>query len=88
MTQITVRNVDQELHQFLKQQVADKNISVNRYVIQLLKDVGELGQNATQYRKKIYHDLDSLSGTWDDEMFAEFSQYGQEQRQIDEAMWS
>lgn len=91
MTQITVRHVDQELHQFLKQQATDKGISVNRYIIQLLKDVGGQdagGQNETKYHKKKYHDLDSLSGTWDDQTFTEFSQYWQEQRQIDEAMWS
>ena len=88
MTQITVRHVDQELHQFLKQQAADKDLSVNRYIIQLLNDMVAGRQNETKYRKKLYHDLDSLAGTWDDEMLAEFNQYWQEQRQIDEAMWS
>jgi plasmid stability protein len=86
MTQITVRNVDQELHQFLKEQANTKGMSVNRYIIQLLKDVGN--QNEYTYQKEVHHDLDSLAGTWNDEMFAEFNQFYQEQRQIDEAMWS
>lgn len=86
MTQITVRNVDQELHQFLKEQANTKGMSVNRYIIQLLKAVGN--QNEYTYRKEVHHDLDSLAGTWNDEMFAEFNQILQEQQQIDEAMWS
>ena len=86
MTQITVRNVDEELHQFLKKQAGNKGTSINRYIIQLLKDEGN--QNEPIGQKEIFHDLDSLAGTWNDEMLAEFSQNWQEQRQIDEAMWS
>ena len=86
MTQITVRNVDQELHQFLKEQASNKGMSINGYIIQLLKDVGNPNEHA--YRKEVHHDLDSLAGTWNDEIFAEFNQVLQEQRQIDEAMWS
>ncbi len=86
MTQITVRNVDEELHQFIKEQAGNKGISINRYIIQLLEDVGS--QDEIKYRKETFHDLDNLAGTWDDAMLAEFNQHWQEQRQIDEAMWS
>ena len=86
MKQLTVRGVDDFLDQRLKQEAQEKGISVNRYVLEVLRDAtGQLEQTASSPR---FHDLDHLAGTWDEAMLVEFEALTAEQRPIDEVLWA
>jgi plasmid stability protein len=86
MKQLTVRKVDQDLHNGLKRQARQHGISVNRYVLHVLKQAVGLSKN--QQQPRIWHDLDHLAGTWTLEQASEFGLYMNEQRDIDERLWS
>ena len=84
MTQLTIRNIEQQLHQALKHEANRKNTSMNRLVVHILKEAMGLKEQSTQ---KVYHDLDHLAGTWSEEEFSEFEKATEAFEQIDEEMW-
>lgn len=84
MTQLTIRDVDERLGEALKQEAESLGLSVNRLVLQLLREsVGLLPRRAPA----IYTDLDHLAGTWSAEEAAQFERQLTEQRPIDDALW-
>ena len=85
MTQLTVRGIDPHLHDALKREAQRQGQSVNRYVLDLLREA--LGLNASPAKRE-YDDLDHLAGTWTEEEAAAFNAHLRRQRQIDEALWS
>ena len=86
MTQLTVRGIDSVLHEMLKTQAKLKGMSVNSYVLEILREA--LGQVEPGGDRPLFHDLDHLAGTWSTEQASEFEQTLTEQRQIDETLWS
>lgn len=86
MTQLTVRGIDESLHKEIKSQARQRGLSVNRYVVELLREA--TGQIESTHQPIIYHDLDHLAGTWSQEEAETFAQSLDEQRQVDEALWS
>ena len=86
MTQLTVRGIDNNLHKELKSQAKQRGLSVNRYVVELLREA--TGQIESPNQPTTYHDLDHLAGTWSQEEAETFAQSLLEQRQVDEALWS
>jgi hypothetical protein len=84
--QLTVRDVDDELHAHLKHQAQKADMSVNRYVLRMLRESAGLG--ATHDRDVRYHDLDHLAGTWRAADWEEFTAHLDEQRGIDAEMWA
>lgn len=83
--QLTVRGVDDALHRRLKSEAQNLGLSVNQYVLEILREAaGQVEKSAPAPR---YHDLDDLAGSWDDAAFAEFEALTADQRQIDEALW-
>ena len=85
MTQLTVRGVDANLHEELKARARQQGLSVNRYILKLLREAtGEIEPSGEQPQ---YHDLDHLAGTWSVEDAKEFEEILLEQRHIDEGMW-
>ena len=84
MTQLTIRNIEKQLHNALKQEASRKNTSMNRLVVHILKEAMGLEAQSAQ---KSYHDLDHLAGTWSAEEFAEFEKATEAFEQIDEEMW-
>lgn len=85
MTQLTVRGIDPHLHDALKREAQRQGQSVNKYVLDLLREA--LGLNASPAHSE-YDDLDHLAGTWTEEEAAAFNTHLRRQRQIDEALWS
>ena len=81
MTQLTVRGIDPHLHDALKREAQRQGQSVNRYVLDLLRE-------ALEPANREYDDLDHLAGTWTEEEAAAFNAHLRRQRQIDEALWS
>jgi hypothetical protein len=84
MKTLTIRNIDEELNQVLRDKVKQTGFSLNTLVVNLLKQA--TGLSKQQFTKK-YSDLDSLAGTWDNEEYEEFNKNISSFNQIDEDMW-
>jgi len=84
MVQLTIRDVDDTLREALRREAQERGLSVNRLVLQLLRE--SVGLAAPGSRGP-YHDLDALAGTWSDEEAAEIEKELAIQRTIDEQLW-
>ena len=87
MKQLTIRGVDEKLHQRLRNKARQQGMSINRYVLHLIKESVGLA-NGGLLQEQEFDDLDELAGTWSQAEFEEFEANLNEQRQIDEGMWS
>jgi plasmid stability protein len=86
MKQLTIRGVDDKLHHALRSRAEQEGLSVNRYVLALLKE--SLGLASGRALEDVeYDDLDHLIGSWTQEAYEEFSDLLQDQRQIDPELW-
>ena len=83
--QLTIRGVEQDLHHKLKTSAQQEGISVNKYVLKLLKDA--MGLTKPDGDKRIGNQLDWFIGTWTDEEAEEFDRIIRENDQIDWEMW-
>lgn len=82
--QITVRGLDDRLHQALRALADARGVSVNRVVLDTL-----YAATGLEPRQPVeYHELDGLAGTWDAAQTAEFTTSLTEQRQIESELWS
>jgi len=84
MKRLTIRKINQDLYDSLKCQARQHGISVNRYVLGVLKQA--VGLSHSQQQPRIWHDLDHLAGTWTPEQAREFSLYMNEQRDMDKRL--
>ena len=82
MSQITLRDVPQELNDRLRELASEQNKSLNRTIIGVLMESLHLG--AKNGRKR---DLSDLAGTWSDEEAAEFESNTRVFEQLDDDMW-
>lgn len=82
MTRLTVRGIDPHLHDALKREAQRRGQSVNKYVLDLLRQ--SLGLDASPAHRT-YDDLDHLAGTWTAEQAETFDAHLRHQRQIDSA---
>ena len=82
MSQITLRDVPQELDERLRELASEQNKSLNRTIIGVLMESLHLG--AKSGRKRIVSDL---AGTWSDEEAAEFEANTRVFGQLDDEMW-
>lgn len=85
MAQLTVREVDTCLGETLKREAEARGLSVNRLVLQLLRE--SVGLSA-QHEPAFFTDLDYLAGTWSDEEAANFEHHLAGQRAIDNELWN
>lgn len=79
MKNLTIRGIDEDLEKTLKEEAKLRRTSMNKLVLEILR------QNLT--KKKYYHDLDHLAGTWTAEEAEEFEKHISPFEQIDEEMW-
>jgi hypothetical protein len=87
MKQLTIRGVDSKLHDDLKAEAERRGLSINRYVLSVLR--GALGMDDRSQRTPTeYHDLDHLAGTWTEADAASFEHQLAAQRSIDEDLWA
>ena len=80
MKQLAVHGVDEYLSNVLKREAEVRGLSVNKLVLQLLRESVELSPRS---RPVIYTDLDYLAGTWSDEEAAVFEHRLAQQRALD-----
>jgi plasmid stability protein len=87
MKQLTIRGVDSKLHHHLKVEAHRLGLSINQYVLSILRDA--LGiDNGKQKASLQHHDLDHLAGTWTQSDVVEFERQLATQRSIDEDLWA
>jgi len=84
MKQLTIRGLGIDLHRAIKQEAGRRNMSINRYVLSILRKAVGLENEHPQME---YNDLDELAGSWTTAETQEFERYLAEQRSIDEDMW-
>lgn len=84
MKTLTIRGIESELSEAIKKLAAGQNLSVNKYLITVLKKLTGLSQNTTF---KTYDDLDALAGGWSEENEKHFLEQTNQFRKIDEEMW-
>ncbi len=83
MANISLRDCDDELKRALKRRSAEKGMSVNRLILDILRNA--LLGNTRKPRR--HEDLDALAGTWTTEEAAAFDRAVSEFGEIDETQW-
>lgn len=86
MKAITLRGLDPETSERLKQAAAEKGKSANSLILDMIKR--ELGLQKEKKYSKQHHDLDGLFGRWTSEEFQEIQGRIEGQRRIDPELWS
>ena len=83
MSQITLRDIPQELDHCLRELAPVQNKSLSATIIQILMESLHLGDGKDRKR-----DLSDLAGTWSDEEATEFEANTRVFEQIDDEMWT
>ena len=86
MKTITVRGIDDDLANKLKDTSSKEGKSVNQVVLDTLRE--QLGTKKKKRFAAQYHDLDHLFGTWSEEEFQRIQGKIDSERKIDEELWS
>ncbi len=84
MATMTLRGIDEQTAQALKERASRDGISVNAVTLRLLRE--SLGLEKRR-RSVTYSDLDHLAGTWSREEEAEFKRNTAVFEQVDEELW-
>lgn len=83
MPNFSLRGIDENVSQILKNQAACAGISVNALILNYIHK----GLGVGQGRRVKYHDLDRLAGTWTNEDKDEFLAVTKDFETIDEELW-
>jgi hypothetical protein len=86
MKQLTIRGVADDLHRELRIKADQNNMSINRYVLTIIKEAVGFTKHGTLHDVE-FNDLDNLAGTWSEEDFQEFKELLDGQRTIDPELW-
>lgn len=78
-----LRNIDNDLMLTLKHQAAKQAISMNKFIIMLLKSVVHPGSKRTTIR----HDFDEFSGSWTTAESKAFEKNTAHFSKIDKELW-
>ena len=84
MSTMTLRGCDEELTRALNEASARKGVSVNRFVLDTLRDC-LLGRDK---KKRRYDDLDHLAGTWSVAEADAFDKATEDFEKIDPEDWA
>ena len=84
MKTITIRGIEPSLDRVIKSRAKQNNLSVNQWILQVLKKVTGMGKE--QVFKK-HHDLDALAGGWSEKEEKSFKKNTQIFERIDEDIW-
>ncbi len=85
MKAITIRGIEPEVAEKLKQTANSQGKSTNRLILDMIKK--ELGFEKKKQYSRRYNDLDDLFGTWSESEFQEISNTIDQQRRIDPELW-
>ncbi len=86
MKTITVRGIEEPLAKKLKQAAGKQAKSVNRFIIDMLRQNLGLQQKEKKYTI-VHHDLDHLFGKWTKDEFNRIRQKIERERKIDKELW-
>ena len=83
MANLTLRGCDEEITKALKAASRRRGLSVNRLIIEILREklIGE-GKN-----RQRHDDLDHLAGTWSEEDAASFERSTAGFEELDDSLW-
>ena len=84
MKTITIRGIDPGLDRVIKSQAKQNSLSVNQWILQMLKKVTGM---AKEPMFKKHYDLDALAGGWSKEEAKAFRKNTQLFGRIDEDVW-
>ncbi|MHB8808732.1 MAG: antitoxin [Desulfobulbaceae bacterium] len=85
MRSLSIRGVDDQLAELLKQEAKSTNRSVNQVILETLRKHAGL-EKEKQFTGQ-YHDLDHLFGSWPLEEFEAIQGRIDSERHIDEELW-
>jgi hypothetical protein len=86
MKAVTIRGVEPEVAEKLKQTAARKGKSVNQLTLDIIKE--SLGLQKTKEYSREFYDLDDLFGRWSEAEFEEISARINKERRIDQELWA
>lgn len=84
MKTITIRGIDPGLDREIKSRAKQKNLSVNQWILHMLKKVTGMDKEPVFKR---HHDLDDLAGGWSREEAAAFQENTRIFERVDEDVW-
>jgi len=82
----TIRGIDDKLYDEIKKYSADKSLSINKFIISLLKM--SAGFEKEKKYTKLHSDLDELFGKWSSEEYDLITKKISSERVIDKELWS
>lgn len=85
MKTLGLRGIDEEIEKALKKEAQRAKTSINKTILNLIKESIGLGKKK---RNRVYKDLDELAGTWteeDEQIFKENTQFFDK---IDKEIWN
>ena len=85
MKTITIRKIDDQLADLLKQKAHKEKKSLNQLLLETIKN--SLGLAHEKRFTAEYHDLDHLFGRWSEEEFEKIQGKITRERQIDQELW-
>lgn len=85
MKTITIRRIDDQLAELLKEKALKEQKSVNQLLLDTIKD--SFGLSSTRRFTAEFHDLDHLFGQWSQEEFEIIQGKISRERQIDQELW-
>ena len=84
MVAMTLRGLNKEEAQWLREEARRNEISLNALLLRLVREGAGL---AKRPRLRRCNDLDTLAGTWTEEQAAAFYEALEDTEQIDPEMW-
>lgn len=85
VTNLSIRGLDDQATQRLKEEAANQGVSINAFVIGCIRKAVGLSEEAG--KDVHYHDLDKLAGTWSEADVADFHEAIAAFERIDENAW-
>jgi plasmid stability protein len=82
---ITLRKLPHEVARVVQRRAKEHGTSISKAVVGLLEEA--VGSRRPAGAARLYHDLDSLAGSWTAEEAEAFDQALREQRPIDPELW-
>jgi hypothetical protein len=83
---LIVRELDDETVTWITQKAQQSGVSVEDIIKQLIYQGVEIERKGEQ-EEQVYHDLDQLAGTWDEEETAEFLSAIEDFGKINPDLW-
>ena len=85
MKTITIRGIEEQMSQRIRELAGAESLSLNQYIFKILRE--SLGLSKERNHTRRYTDLNYLIGSWSEEEFLEFEESQKPFASIDEELW-